>query len=137
MLKIGEAWRPYRSVASWYSLADAQKNEPLAKAADSPRPIATERPAPLNSVSRKGVTVGPQAAPWFEGAVRGCAADVESLGNPSRNAGGVGAVAVAEPRIEEAFLPAYDRVILGAEQRQDHGRQPGQPAPSAQSRPTA
>ena len=36
MLKIGEAWRPYRSVASWY-LWQTLRNEPLAKAADSPR----------------------------------------------------------------------------------------------------
>src|SRR5437762_6786506 len=32
ILKIGEAWRPYRSVASWY-LWQTLKNEPLAKAA--------------------------------------------------------------------------------------------------------
>jgi DNA-3-methyladenine glycosylase II len=36
MLKIGDAWRPYRSVASWY-LWQTLRNEPLAKAADSPR----------------------------------------------------------------------------------------------------
>jgi DNA-3-methyladenine glycosylase II len=36
MLKIGEAWRPYRSVASWY-LWQTLRNEPLAKAADSLR----------------------------------------------------------------------------------------------------
>jgi DNA-3-methyladenine glycosylase II len=33
--KIGEAWRPYRSVASWY-LWQTLRNEPLAKAASSP-----------------------------------------------------------------------------------------------------
>jgi len=37
VLKIGEAWRPYRSVASWY-LWQTLRNEPLSKAADSPRP---------------------------------------------------------------------------------------------------
>jgi DNA-3-methyladenine glycosylase II len=37
VLKIGEAWRPYRSVASWY-LWQTLKNEPLSKAADSPKP---------------------------------------------------------------------------------------------------
>src|SRR5580765_4437872 len=36
VLKIGEAWRPYRSVASWY-LWQTLRNEPLSKAADSPR----------------------------------------------------------------------------------------------------
>jgi DNA-3-methyladenine glycosylase II len=36
MLKIGEAWRPYRSVASWY-LWQTLRNEPSTKAADSPR----------------------------------------------------------------------------------------------------
>jgi DNA-3-methyladenine glycosylase II len=35
--KIGEAWRPYRSVASWY-LWQTLKNEPLSKAAGSPQP---------------------------------------------------------------------------------------------------
>ena len=34
MLKIGEAWRPYRSVASWY-LWQSLKNEPSPKAAGS------------------------------------------------------------------------------------------------------
>jgi DNA-3-methyladenine glycosylase II len=34
--KIGEAWRPYRSVASWY-LWQTLKNEPLSTAARSPR----------------------------------------------------------------------------------------------------
>jgi DNA-3-methyladenine glycosylase II len=37
VLKIGEAWRPYRSVASWY-LWQTLRNEPLSKAADTPRP---------------------------------------------------------------------------------------------------
>jgi DNA-3-methyladenine glycosylase II len=37
VLKIGEAWKPYRSVASWY-LWQSLKNEPSAKAADSPAP---------------------------------------------------------------------------------------------------
>jgi DNA-3-methyladenine glycosylase II len=36
LLKIGEAWRPYRSVASWY-LWQTLRNEPLAKAAGSRR----------------------------------------------------------------------------------------------------
>jgi DNA-3-methyladenine glycosylase II len=35
VLKIGEGWKPYRSVASWY-LWQTLKNEPLAKAADNP-----------------------------------------------------------------------------------------------------
>jgi len=35
ILKMGEAWRPYRSVASWY-LWQTLRNEPLSKAADSP-----------------------------------------------------------------------------------------------------
>ena len=43
VLKIGEAWRPYRSVASWY-LWQTLRNEPLSKAADSPR-RSPERPA--------------------------------------------------------------------------------------------
>ena len=34
MLKIGEAWRPYRSVASWY-LWQTLRNEPSPRAADS------------------------------------------------------------------------------------------------------
>ncbi len=36
VLKIGEAWRPYRSVASWY-LWQTLRNEPLATRADSRR----------------------------------------------------------------------------------------------------
>lgn len=36
MLKIGEVWRPYRSVACWY-LWQTLRNEPLAKAASSPK----------------------------------------------------------------------------------------------------
>jgi DNA-3-methyladenine glycosylase II len=35
ILKIGEAWRPYRSVASWY-LWQTLTNEPLATRAESP-----------------------------------------------------------------------------------------------------
>lgn len=35
-LKIGEAWRPYRSVASWY-LWQSLKNEPSATAEQTPR----------------------------------------------------------------------------------------------------
>jgi DNA-3-methyladenine glycosylase II len=35
--KIGEAWRPYRSVASWY-LWQTLRNEPLSKAAGSQKP---------------------------------------------------------------------------------------------------
>jgi len=35
--KLGEAWKPYRSVASWY-LWQTLRNEPLAKAANTPRP---------------------------------------------------------------------------------------------------
>ena len=34
ILKMGEAWKPYRSVASWY-LWQTLRNEPLSKAADS------------------------------------------------------------------------------------------------------
>jgi DNA-3-methyladenine glycosylase II len=37
VLRMGEAWRPYRSVASWY-LWQTLRNVPLAKATDSPRP---------------------------------------------------------------------------------------------------
>jgi len=37
VLKMGEAWKPYRSVASWY-LWQTLRNEPLAKAASSPKP---------------------------------------------------------------------------------------------------
>jgi DNA-3-methyladenine glycosylase II len=41
--KMGEAWRPYRSVASWY-LWQTLRNEPLAKAADNrPRSRSTSR----------------------------------------------------------------------------------------------
>jgi DNA-3-methyladenine glycosylase II len=36
ILKLGEAWRPYRSVASWY-LWQTLRNEPLSKAAGSPK----------------------------------------------------------------------------------------------------
>jgi len=36
MMKLGEAWKPYRSVASWY-LWQTLRNEPLAKAARSPQ----------------------------------------------------------------------------------------------------
>ncbi len=35
VLKIGEAWKPYRSVASWY-LWQTLRNEPLSRAATSP-----------------------------------------------------------------------------------------------------
>jgi DNA-3-methyladenine glycosylase II len=34
VLKLGEAWKPYRSVASWY-LWQTLRNEPLRRAADS------------------------------------------------------------------------------------------------------
>ena len=34
ILKMGEAWKPYRSVASWY-LWQTLRNEPLSKAADT------------------------------------------------------------------------------------------------------
>ena len=37
IMKIGEAWRPYRSVASWY-LWQTLRNEPLSKAAGTPKP---------------------------------------------------------------------------------------------------
>jgi DNA-3-methyladenine glycosylase II len=37
VLKIGEVWSPYRSVASWY-LWQTLKNEPLSKGARSPAP---------------------------------------------------------------------------------------------------
>ncbi len=37
VLKMGEAWKPYRSVASWY-LWQTLRNEPLSKAAHSPKP---------------------------------------------------------------------------------------------------
>src|SRR5438093_2574554 len=37
ILKLGEAWKPYRSVASWY-LWQTLRNEPLTKAADTRRP---------------------------------------------------------------------------------------------------
>jgi DNA-3-methyladenine glycosylase II len=36
VLKLGEVWRPYRSVACWY-LWQTLKNEPLATKAESPR----------------------------------------------------------------------------------------------------
>jgi DNA-3-methyladenine glycosylase II len=36
ILKLGEVWRPYRSVACWY-LWQTLKNEPLATKAESPR----------------------------------------------------------------------------------------------------
>jgi DNA-3-methyladenine glycosylase II len=36
ILKLGEAWKPYRSVASWY-LWQALRNEPLSRAAPTPR----------------------------------------------------------------------------------------------------
>jgi DNA-3-methyladenine glycosylase II len=38
MTALGEAWRPYRSVACWY-LWQTLRNEPLAKAARSPRQL--------------------------------------------------------------------------------------------------
>jgi len=37
ILKMGEAWKPYRSVASWY-LWQTLRNEPLTKAACTPPP---------------------------------------------------------------------------------------------------
>jgi len=37
VLKMGDAWKPYRSVASWY-LWQTRRNEPLQKAASSPQP---------------------------------------------------------------------------------------------------
>jgi DNA-3-methyladenine glycosylase II len=36
VMRMGEAWKPYRSVASWY-LWQTLRNEPLSKATDSPR----------------------------------------------------------------------------------------------------
>jgi len=37
IVRMGEAWKPYRSVASWY-LWQTLRNEPLSKAAGTPRP---------------------------------------------------------------------------------------------------
>ena len=37
VLKLGEAWKPYRSVASWY-LWQTLRNEPLSRAAGNPPP---------------------------------------------------------------------------------------------------
>jgi DNA-3-methyladenine glycosylase II len=37
VLELGEAWKPYRSVASWY-LWQTLRNEPLSRAAGSPPP---------------------------------------------------------------------------------------------------
>ena len=37
ILKIGESWKPYRSVASWY-LWQTLRNEPLSRAADNLKP---------------------------------------------------------------------------------------------------
>jgi DNA-3-methyladenine glycosylase II len=37
LMRIGEAWRPYRSVACWY-LWQTLRNEPLTRAARSPQP---------------------------------------------------------------------------------------------------
>jgi DNA-3-methyladenine glycosylase II len=45
ILKMGDAWRPYRSVASWY-LWQTLRNEPLTKAAD------TRPPSPRASRAR-------------------------------------------------------------------------------------
>ena len=57
ILKLGEAWRPYRSVASWY-LWQTLKNEPLARpsatAAKSPRQSrSTSRAQKRKSAARK------------------------------------------------------------------------------------
>jgi len=41
ILKIGEVWKPYRSVASWY-LWQTLRNEPLSKAGRSLRPSRSE-----------------------------------------------------------------------------------------------
>jgi DNA-3-methyladenine glycosylase II len=42
--KIGDAWKPYRSVASWY-LWQTLRNEPLSRAADSRRRSPRKSPA--------------------------------------------------------------------------------------------
>ena len=57
ILKLGEAWRPYRSVASWY-LWQTPRNEPLtrpsATAAESPRRSqSTSRAPKRTSAARK------------------------------------------------------------------------------------
>lgn len=50
ILKMGEAWRPYRSVASWY-LWQTLRNEPLARAASSrPRSRSASRVRDRKSV---------------------------------------------------------------------------------------
>jgi len=41
ILKLGEAWKPYRSVASWY-LWQTLRNEPLSTAARTPRQSRSE-----------------------------------------------------------------------------------------------
>jgi DNA-3-methyladenine glycosylase II len=41
IVKMGEAWRPYRSVASWY-LWQTLRNEPLSRAARSPKPARSK-----------------------------------------------------------------------------------------------
>ena len=43
ILKMGEAWRPYRSVASWY-LWQTLRNEPLATAKSNPRRLPAKSP---------------------------------------------------------------------------------------------
>jgi DNA-3-methyladenine glycosylase II len=44
ILKMGEVWRPYRSVASWY-LWQTLRNEPLATKAGSRPPLRSKSPA--------------------------------------------------------------------------------------------
>jgi len=43
ILKMGEAWKPYRSVASWY-LWQTLRNEPLATAKSNPRRLPAKSP---------------------------------------------------------------------------------------------
>ena len=86
-------------------------------------------PRSLNSVSR-------HEKPFASRGRRPRCSAVERR-DPSRHARRVLAVGVAEPRLEQPFLPPHDRVVLEREQHDDDRREPEQPRRSARTRPRA
>ena len=126
LVEIGEAWRPYRSVACWYLWESLKSLEPspavrrsvkeaFAHNSRSPTTIAISVPRSLKSVSRqaKGAPVtGRSRNGW------------RPRRQPSRDPRQIVAVWLAEPRRQKLFLPPNDGVILQSEQQRDRRHQP-------------
>jgi hypothetical protein len=62
MLKLGEAWRPYRSIASWY-LWRSLDNEPVSAKATTRQAPASTPPSPRLPPPRKRRPTGRRGTP--------------------------------------------------------------------------